>query len=80
VAAAGTVVACFALSVAQRRLSTPVRRLRRATEWVCGEQRLADGSVRELSAAVLAEPLDGALRALSVAIPLLATGLVAVRV
>jgi len=80
VAAAGTVVGCFALSVAQRRLSTPVRRLRRATEWVRGEQRLADGSVRELSAAVLAEPLDGALRALSVAIPLLATGLVAVRV
>jgi hypothetical protein len=78
-AAAGVVLGCLALSVAQRRLSTPVRQLRRATQWVRGEQRLADGSVRELSAAALAAPLDGALRALSLAIPLLAAGLVAVR-
>ena len=44
-----------------------------------GEQRLDDGSVRELSAAALAAPLDGALRALSWAIVALAVGLVAVR-
>lgn len=79
-AAAGAVLSCFALTVAQRRLSTPVRELRRATESVHGQQRLADGSVRVLSAAALAAPLDGALRALAVAVPLLAAGLVAVRI
>ena len=79
-AAAGAVVGCFALSVAQRRLSTPVRELRRRTEGVSGEQRLADGGVRHLDAATLAQPLDGALRALSAAIPLLATGLVIARI
>ncbi|MQA75459.1 MAG: hypothetical protein GEU88_14140 [Solirubrobacterales bacterium] len=79
-AAAAAVLSCFALTVAQRRLSTPVRELRRATESVHGQQRLADGSVRKLSAAALAAPLDGALRALAVAVPLLAAGLVAVRI
>ena len=44
IAAAAVVVACFWLSVAQRRLSTPVRELRRRTEAVSGEQRLADGT------------------------------------
>jgi hypothetical protein len=79
VAAAGATVGCFGLSVAQRRLSTPVRELRRATASVSGQQRLVDGGVRELSAAALAAPLDGALRALSLAVPTLAVGLVAVR-
>ena len=72
-------VACWALSVAQRRLSTPARELRRRTVSVEGRQRLADGSVRELSAADLAAPLDGALRALSLAVPLLAVAALAVR-
>ena len=71
--------ACWALSVAQRRLSTPARELRRRTVSVEGRQRLADGSVRELSAADLAAPLDGALRALSLAVPLLAIAALAVR-
>jgi hypothetical protein len=79
VAAACAVAGCFTLSVAQRRLSTPVRELRRRTESVAGEQRLADGTTRHLDAAVIAAPLDGALRALSVAVPLLAAGLLAVR-
>jgi hypothetical protein len=79
VAAAGAVLGCFGLSVAQRRLSTPVRELRRATASVRGQHRLVDGSVRELSAAAVAAPLEGALRALSFAVPLLAVGLVAVR-
>jgi hypothetical protein len=79
IAAAGVVLGCFALSVAQRRLSTPVRELRRKTESVSGEHRLSDGGVRELSVPALAEPLDGALRALSAALPVLAAGLVAVR-
>jgi hypothetical protein len=78
-AGAGVVLGCFWLSVAQRRLSTPVRELRRRTLAVVGEQRLADGTIRELSAASLTAPLDGALRSISVALPLLAVGLLAVR-
>jgi hypothetical protein len=79
IAAAGAVGGCYWAVTAQRRLSTPVRELRRRTESVRGEQRLDDGSVRELSAATLAAPLDGALRALSIAMPLLGAGLLAVR-
>jgi hypothetical protein len=71
--------ACFGLSVAQRRLSTPVRELRRRTVSVRGEQRLAGGEVVELTEARLAAPLDGALRALSFAVVALAAGLVALR-
>ena len=41
IAALAAVGACFWLSVAQRRLSTPVRELRRRTISVCGEQRLS---------------------------------------
>ena len=80
-AAAGVLVtlACFGLSVAQRRLSTPARELRRRTVAVSGEQRLADGTTRELTAASLAAPLDGSLAALSTALMLLAAALVAVR-
>ena len=77
--APGVTAACFGLSVAQRRLSTPARELRRRTVAVSGEQRLADGTTRELTAARLTAPLDGALAALSVALVLLATALVAVR-
>jgi hypothetical protein len=79
IAGAGVAVACFWASIAQRRLSTPVRRLRRRTLAVSGEQRLADGSRVELDAAALAAPLDGALKALSVALPALAIALVAIR-
>jgi hypothetical protein len=71
--------ACFGLSVAQRSLSTPVRRLRRQTLSVSGTQTLADGSVLELTRERLAEPLDGALRALALALVLLSAGFVAVR-
>jgi len=79
IAGIGVTLACFWVSVAQRRLSTPVRRLRRRTVAVGGEQRLADGTRIELDAATLAAPLDGALRALSVAMPALAIALVAIR-
>jgi hypothetical protein len=71
--------ACFGLSIAQRRLSTPVRELRRRTLSVTGEQRLTDGRALELSVASLAAPLDGALRALSLALVLMAIGLVILR-
>jgi hypothetical protein len=72
-------VACCLISVAQRRLSTPVRRLRRQTVEVHGEQRLRDGRVLELDRAALSAPLDGALSALWLAMVVLAVGLVAVR-
>ena len=71
--------ACCLLSAAQRQLSTPVRRLRRSTTEVVGQQRLRDGSVIELTPAGLSAPLEGALRALWLALVLLAVGLVAVR-
>ena len=71
--------ACCLLSAAQRRLSTPVRRLRRDTTEVVGQQRLRDGTVIELTPAALSAPLEGALRALWLALVLLAIGLVAVR-
>ena len=70
---------CFMLSVAQRRLSTPVRELRRRTVSVTGSQRLADGTTIELDAARVAAPLDGALQACALALVLLATGLVIAR-
>ncbi|MGH2844337.1 MAG: hypothetical protein ACRDKL_12260 [Solirubrobacteraceae bacterium] len=78
---AGVLVAaaCCLLSVAQRRLSTPARQLRRRTVEVSGEQRLSDGQVLELTGATLSQPLEGALSALWLAMVLLAAGLVAVR-
>jgi hypothetical protein len=79
--AAGLLVSagCFGLSVAQRRLSAPVRELRRRTTSVGGEQHLTDGTSVPLSVERLASPLDGALRALSWAVVVLAAGLVALR-
>jgi hypothetical protein len=71
--------ACCLLSVAQRQLSTPVRQLRRTTTDITGQQRLRDGTVIELTRAGLSAPLEGALRALWLALVLLAAGLVAVR-
>jgi hypothetical protein len=65
--------------LAQRRLSTPARELRRRTVSVRGEQRLADGAVHELTPARLAAPLDGALKAMSSSLVLLAVALVAIR-
>jgi hypothetical protein len=74
-----TAAACCLLSAAQRQLSTPVRRLRRNTTDVTGQQHLRDGSVIELTRAGLSAPLEGALRTLWLALVLLAVGLVAVR-
>ncbi|HEU4702030.1 MAG TPA: hypothetical protein VFS37_06060 [Conexibacter sp.] len=71
--------ACTLMSLAQRRLSLPVRELRRRTLSVMGEQRLADGRIVELTAARLLAPLEGTLRVLWFALVLLATGLVVLR-
>lgn len=81
IAPAGVLVAaaCCLLSVAQRRLSTPARRLRRQTDSVTGTQRLSDGRELELTAATIGEPLEGALSMMWLALVLLAAGLVAVR-
>jgi hypothetical protein len=70
---------CLALSVAQRRLSTPARELRRRTRAVRGVRTLADGSTEELSLAGMLGPLDGALQALSVAVVIVAGALLAAR-
>ncbi len=80
VAAAGVTLACFGLSIAQRRLSTPVRELRRRTVSVSGVLSLADGTARELTPARIAAPLDAALGALSASLVLLAVALVAIRI
>ncbi|HEX3691005.1 MAG TPA: hypothetical protein VHV28_14990 [Solirubrobacteraceae bacterium] len=78
---AGVLVAaaCCLLSAAQRRLSTPVRELRRRTAHVTGTQTLSSGETRVLDAQSIAAPLEGALRALSLALVLLAIGAVAAR-
>jgi hypothetical protein len=79
IAAGAAVLGCFFLTLVQRRLSTPVRQLRRRTVAVEGEQRLKDGTVLHLDRDDLAAPLDGALRGLSIAVPLLAVAVIALR-
>jgi hypothetical protein len=78
---AGLLVAggCCMLSLAQRRLSTPARELRRRTVELSGEQRLADGRVVVLDRARVSAPLEGALSALWIALVLLAAALVLTR-
>jgi len=71
--------ACCLLSLAQRRLSTPARELRRRTATVSGTQTLTDGTEIDLDRARLAEPLEGALSVLWIAVVLLAAGLVVMR-
>jgi hypothetical protein len=71
--------ACLLFSVAQRRLSTPVRDLRRRTASVSGERQLNDGRVQALHASVIAAPMEGALMACAAGMTLLAVGLVAAR-
>lgn len=68
-----------ALSLAQRRLSTPARTLRRRVRELSGAATLADGTQRMLDRDMLLAPLDGALRTLSYAVPLLAVALVFAR-
>jgi hypothetical protein len=70
--------AAFALSWAQRRLSTPARELRRRARAVSATVELTDGSVRRLGAAELRAPYEAALRALTWAtVALAVTGLLA---
>jgi hypothetical protein len=70
---------CMVMSVAQRRLSSPARELRRRTRSISGVRALTDGSSEPLSLSALLTPLDGALAALSLAMVLTACALVAAR-
>jgi hypothetical protein len=70
---------CLVMSIAQRRLSAPARELRRRTSSVSGVRTLSDGREEPLTLSSLLGPLDGALAALSVAIPVTACALVSAR-
>ncbi len=80
VAAVLVAAGCTAVSAAQRRLSTVVRRVRRRVADVRGEIVLEDGTKASLGAADLREAPEAALMLLSVAMPLLAVGLVLSRI
>jgi hypothetical protein len=67
------------LSLAQRQLSTPVRRLRRQVTAVHGSIELADGTREPLDAAALTAAPEAALRLLTAATMALAAALVVVR-
>jgi hypothetical protein len=72
-------LACLLLSAVQRRLSTPVRNLRRRVIALEGRMRLADGREVAVDESLLREAPEAALRAMAVAMVLLATGLVAAK-
>ena len=79
-AAIGGAVFAFALSLAQRDLSTQVRDVRRRVTRVEGTVERADGTSEELTADRLMGPAERALRILSVAVVALACALVMMRV
>jgi hypothetical protein len=70
---------CMAMSLAQRRLSSAARDLRRRTVAVEGVRRLSDGSSEPLTLPRLLGPLDGALAALSLTVVLIAAALLVAR-
>jgi hypothetical protein len=72
-------VGCLVMSIAQRRLSAPARELRRRTTSISGVRTDSDGRKVPLSLSELLGPLDGALAALSLAIPVTACALVSAR-
>jgi hypothetical protein len=71
--------ACLFLAAAQRRLSTPVRMLRRKVASLEGRMRLRDGTEVGVDEALFRAAPEAALRILSVAVTLLAIGLVGAR-
>jgi hypothetical protein len=72
-------VFAFALSAAQRRLSTPARLIRRRTAGVEGHLLLKDGQVLPIDERTLLAPIEATLRALSWAACLLAAALAVTR-
>lgn len=79
VAALAAAAAGYALSYAQRMLSTPARTLRRKSRSVSGAVILSDGSEVALDRPTLLRPLERALSALSWGVVALSVGLVASR-
>jgi hypothetical protein len=79
VAAVLGAVGAFALSLAQRVLSTPARLLRRRTDTVTGAITFNDGTVHPIDDAVLRRPLEQALRAMSWGLIALAAALAVAR-
>ena len=71
IAAAGA----FALSAAERQLSTPARLIRRRSTAVGGQITLASGDVLPIDERTLLGPLERALHAMSWAVVLLAASL-----
>jgi hypothetical protein len=69
----------FGLSLAQRRLSTPARALRRRSQHIEGTVTAASGEVDRIDRAYLLAPLEGALRALAWSTVLFATALAIAR-
>ena len=69
----------FALSAAQRRLSTPARLIRRRVSAVQGVATLRDGGTIGLDHGSLLAPLEGALRAMSWAVVLVAAAFAVAR-
>lgn len=69
----------FALSAAQRRLSTPARTIRRRAQQVEGQIMLGDGEVLPLDAGTLLAPLETALHAMAWGVVLFATALAVAR-
>jgi hypothetical protein len=78
-AALAAAAAGYALSYAQRMLSTPARTLRRRSRSVSGEVILSDGSHVALDMPALLRPLERALSALSWGVVALSLGMVASR-
>ncbi len=78
-AAVGAAAAALALSAAQRRLSTPARYVRRRAVRVDGSITLTDGTSAPVGTETLLEPLEGALRAMSWGLVLLAASLAVAR-
>lgn len=72
-------LACASLSVAQRRLSTPVRLLRRHVASVSGEVVMNDGTVQPLDIASLRAAPEGALRMMWIGVVALAAGVLIAR-
>jgi hypothetical protein len=70
---------CALIAAAQRRLSTPVRRIRRQASAVEGTVTWRDGTTTPIAEGTLREPAEGALRILWVASVATALGLAMAR-
>jgi hypothetical protein len=71
--------AAFALSAAQRRLSTPARMIRRRATAIDGRMTLGTGDVLPLDARTLLAPLERALHAMSWGVILVAAAVAVAR-